>query len=66
MVSTYAFHYVPPPLKPWAVREMVRALKPGGVWALGDLASWGEEAEREALRAYAWLEEGYFARIGEL
>jgi len=66
VVSTYAFHHVPPPLKPRGVREMVRVLKPGGVWALGDLAFWDEEAEREALRTYAWLEEEYFARIVEL
>lgn len=66
VVSIYAFHHVPPPLKPRAVREMVRVLKPGGIWALGDLAFWDEEAEREAPRTYDWLEEEYFARIVEL
>ena len=45
---------------------MVRVLKPGGRWALGDLAFENEEAESRALREHHWLEEEYFARIDEL
>jgi len=66
VVSTYAFHHVPHHLKPASVREMVRVIVPGGLWAIGDLAFADEPAERRALQKYPWLEEEYFARIEEL
>lgn len=66
VVSTYAYHHIPHRLKPDSVREMIRVLKPGGSWALGDLAFENEKAEREALREYRWLEEEYFVRIDDL
>jgi putative AdoMet-dependent methyltransferase len=66
VVSSYAFHHIPHRLKPDSVREMVRVLKPGGVWALGDLMFENEDAERKALHQYWWLEEEYFARIDKL
>jgi putative AdoMet-dependent methyltransferase len=66
VVSTYAFHHIPHRLKHDSAHEMIRVLKPGGVWALGDLVFESEEAEREALRKYEWLEEEYFVRIEEL
>lgn len=66
VVSTYAFHHVPLRLKSDAVREMVRVLKSGGLWALGDFVFENEEVERRALGKYGWLEEEYFARIDEL
>ncbi|MHC4592087.1 MAG: class I SAM-dependent methyltransferase [Planctomycetota bacterium] len=49
-----------------AVHEMLRALRPGGTWALGDLAFESASAEAEALSEFPWLEEEYFARIDEL
>lgn len=66
VVSTYAFHHIPHRLKPDSVREMVRVLKPGGLWILGDLIFENEQVERRALRKYRWLEEEYFARIEDL
>jgi len=66
VVSTYAYHHVPHRKRAASVREMVRALKPGGRWVLGDLVFENEEAENRALREYDWLEEEYFARIDEL
>lgn len=66
VVSAYAFHHIPPRLKPKSVREMVRVLKPDGMWALGDLMFENEEAERRALRQHQWLEDEYFAQIEEL
>lgn len=63
VASTYAFHHIPHRLKPDSVREMVRVLEPGGLWALGDLVFESGEVERESLRKYDWLEEEYFARI---
>jgi putative AdoMet-dependent methyltransferase len=65
-VSTYAFHHVYPLKKPGGIREMVRVLKPGGLWVLGDLVFRDEVAEKAALERYAWMEEEYFARIDEL
>jgi hypothetical protein len=44
---------------------MFRVLRPGGSWALGDLAFESEQAEREALCEYGWLEEEYFVRIDD-
>ena len=66
VISTYAFHHIPSGKKPKAIREMVRVLRPGGFWVLGDLIFENETAERAALQQYRWLEEEYFARIGEL
>jgi putative AdoMet-dependent methyltransferase len=66
VVSTYGFHHVPPPWKSKGVEEMIRVLKPGRPWVLGDLIFETEEAERAALKRYEWLEEEYFARIDEL
>jgi putative AdoMet-dependent methyltransferase len=66
VVSSYAFHHVPPPLKPRSIREMVRVIRPGGHWVIGDLVFEDERAEREALERYLWLEDEYFARLGEL
>ena len=66
VVSTYAFHHVPPGAKAKAMGEMFRVLKSGGSWALGDLIFENAAAERAALRQYKWLEEEYFARIEDL
>ncbi len=63
VVSTYAFHHIPHRLKPASVYEMIRVLKPGGTWVLGDLMFEDEKAERKALHQYKWLEEEYFTRI---
>jgi len=66
VVSTYAYHHVPHSRKHESVREMVRVLKPAGTWALGDVVFEDAQAERRALREHDWLEEEWFARIGEL
>ena len=66
VISTYAYHHLPHRLKPASVREMVRVLRAGGLWVLGDLVFENEQAERIALREYRWLEEEYFARIEDL
>ncbi len=34
VVSTYAFHHIPHYRQPEGIREMVRVLSPGGIWAL--------------------------------
>jgi putative AdoMet-dependent methyltransferase len=66
VVSTYAYHHLPHRLRADSVREMMRVLKPGGRWVLGDLVFETEAAEQSALRAYRWLEEEYFARLDDL
>ncbi len=66
VVSSYAFHHVPPPLKPRGTREMLRVVGPGGRWVIGDLMFENERAEREALARYPWLEKEYFTRLDEL
>jgi len=66
VVSTYAFHHVPPRDKPSAVREMLRAVADGGIWVMGDLIFVNRLAERNALQNHDWLEEEYFARLDEL
>ncbi|MGC9349539.1 MAG: class I SAM-dependent methyltransferase [Anaerolineae bacterium] len=66
VVSTYAFHHIPHRLKAASVREMLRVLKHGGRWVLGDLAFEDEAAEAEALREFRWLEEEYFTRLDGL
>jgi putative AdoMet-dependent methyltransferase len=66
VISTYAYHHIPHRQRAASVQEMVRVLKPGGRWVLGDLMFENEEAESRALQEYHWLEEEYFARIDEL
>jgi putative AdoMet-dependent methyltransferase len=66
VVSTYAFHHVPPPLKPGGILEMMRVLKPGRPWVLGDLIFTDREAEEQALARHDWLEDEYYSRISEL
>ena len=67
IVSTYDYHHIPHDEKPAAIAEMLRVLRPGGVWAIGDLAFMNWEAEQSALREYGdWLEQEYFTRIEEL
>jgi putative AdoMet-dependent methyltransferase len=66
VVSTYAFHHVHPAKKARCVREMVRVLRSGGSWVLGDLVFRNEAAEQTALELYDWMEEEYYARIDEL
>lgn len=67
VVSTLAFHHVPPKHKPVAVGEMMRVLRPGGRWVLGDLVFLDEAAERKALRRQRpALEEEYFTRVVEI
>ena len=66
IVSTYAYHHVPPESKADTVAEMFRVLKPGGTLGIGDLIFESEETEKGALNQYRWLEEEYFARIEEL
>ena len=66
IVSSYAFHHIPHRIQPDCVREMVRVLKPGGRWAMGDVAFSDEAAGREALATLPWLEKEYFPRIDAL
>lgn len=66
VVSTYAYHHIPDHLKPDSVHEMVRVLKPSGVWVLGDLIFENKETEKDALQEYRWLEDEHFARVEEL
>ena len=66
VVSSYAFHHVPHRMQPDCIREMMRVVKPGGRWALGDVAFQDEAAQREALDTLPWLEEEYFPRVDAL
>jgi putative AdoMet-dependent methyltransferase len=66
VVSTYAFHHVYPPKKAACIREMVRVLRGGGQWVLGDLIFETGAAEKTALERYEWMEDEYFARIDDL
>jgi putative AdoMet-dependent methyltransferase len=66
IVSTYAFHHVPRARKRDSIGEMLRVLKPGGTWAVGDLIFATRNAEEDALGRYSWLEQEYFARVDEL
>ena len=66
VMSTYSYHHIPHRHKPDSAIEMVRVLKPGGTWILGDLVFEDQEEEKKALEQYKWLEEEYFARIEEL
>jgi putative AdoMet-dependent methyltransferase len=66
VVSTYAFHHVHPSRKPACILEMLRVLKPGGIWVTGDLIFQDEEDEQEALASHDWLEEEYYTKIADL
>jgi putative AdoMet-dependent methyltransferase len=66
VVSTYSFHHIAPPLKSEGVREMVRVLKPGRPWVLGDLIFRDARSQQQALAKYEWLEDEYYPRIEEL
>jgi putative AdoMet-dependent methyltransferase len=66
VVSTYAFHHVHPDKKTKCVCEMLRVLKPGGVWVIGDLMFQNADEEKEALDSHDWMEDEYYARIDEL
>lgn len=66
VISTYAYHHVPHRLRADSVREMVRVLKPGGRWVLGDLVFKNKGAESEAYQVHRWLEEEYFSHIDDL
>lgn len=67
VVSTYAFHHIPHELQPESVREMVRVLRTGGVWAMGDVMFENAVAEAEARRTYEWLDgDEYYSRIDSL
>ena len=67
VVSTYAFHHIPHYRQPEGIREMVRVLRPGGVWAMGEVAFRDAAAELEAKRTYPWLDEDeYYPHIDSL
>ncbi|MFH1312451.1 MAG: class I SAM-dependent methyltransferase [Candidatus Eisenbacteria bacterium] len=66
VVSTYAFHHVPRPMQADGIHEMLRVLKPGCPWVMGDLIFKNAKAERAALERYGWMEDEYYARIEEL
>jgi ubiquinone/menaquinone biosynthesis C-methylase UbiE len=67
VVSTYAFHHVSHRKKPQCIGEMIRVLKSGGIWALGDLCFENKEKEKQALKKFDWLDKDeYFIRIDEL
>jgi putative AdoMet-dependent methyltransferase len=66
VVSSYAYHHVPHRLRRDTVVEMMRVLKPGGIWALGDLIFESEEAESALLSSVDWMEEEYFPRIDQM
>ena len=66
VISTYAYHHVQHRLRIGSVREMIRVLKPGGRWVLGDLIFENKPAEENAFREYRWLEKEYFARVDDL
>jgi len=66
VVSTYAFHHIHPDKKPACIREMMRVLKPGGTWVIGDLIFQSQEDEKVMVGAHDWMEDEYYARIDEL
>ena len=46
---------------------MVRVLRPGGVWAMGEVAFKNAAAELEAKRTFPWLDEDeYYPHIDSL
>ena len=63
IVSTYAFHHVPRELHHASIAEAFRVLRPGGLWALGDVAFEDEAQERAALHRHEWLEAEEFALV---
>ena len=66
VVSSYAYHHVPHRLRHDTVVEMMRVLKPGGIWALGDLIFENEEAESDLVSSVDWMEEEYFPRLDQM
>lgn len=67
VVGTYAFHHIPHWQQPEGIREMVRVLRPGGVWAIGEVAFKNAAAELEAKRTFPWLDEDeYYPHIDSL
>lgn len=66
VVSTYAFHHVHPDRKPGCICEMMRVLKPGGAWVIGDLMFQDRDREQAALDFLDWMEDEYYARVDEL
>lgn len=66
VVSTYAFHHVHPGKKAACIREMMRVLKPGGTWVIGDLIFQSAGDEKVIVGAHDWMEDEYFARVDEL
>lgn len=66
VASTYAYHHVPHRVRRETVVEMMRVLKPGGIWALGDLIFEDEQAERELLERIDYMEEEYFPRLDKM
>lgn len=66
VVSTYAYHHVPHRVRRETVVEMMRVLKSGGIWALGDLIFETEKAERELLSREDFMEEEYFPRLDHM
>jgi putative AdoMet-dependent methyltransferase len=66
VVSTYAFHHVHWSKQPACIREMVRVLRSGGMWVLGDLIFEHRAAEQQFLAEVNWLDEEYYPRIVDL
>lgn len=75
VVSTYAFHHLTDEEKAQGAREVLRVLRPGGRFVLGDIA-WADEAAREAmvrrfeaqgkLDLVQEIEEEYYPTVGLL
>jgi ubiquinone/menaquinone biosynthesis C-methylase UbiE len=75
VVSSYAFHHLTDAAKVAGAREMLRALRPGGMLVLGDIA-WADAGAREAMiRRFAAagkqdlvkeIEEEYYPTVGVL
>lgn len=66
VVSTYAYHHVPHRVRHETVVEMMRVIKPGGIWALGDLVFETEGAEKDLLARVDYMEEEYFPRVDHM
>ena len=66
VVSSYAYHHVAHRLRRGTVAEMMRVLRPGGIWALGDLVFESEEAEQAFLAEFDFMEEEYFPRLDHM